>query len=120
MYTALVLDEASKQKILSAMTPSVMEAYDEIICHHMTINMGSCEMPTELGKPYTMKVVALGMDALVIAAQVETDCVSKNPIKHVTLAVNRANGGKPFSSNKLTTWEPWDGPTINGTVQQCN
>lgn len=120
MYTALVLDPASSAKLAGSIDMVVLAEYDEILCHHMTINMGSCQMPTELGKPYSMKVIAIGSDSLVIAAQVETDCESKNTVKHVTIAVNRAKGGKPFSSNKLTEWLPFDGPTLNGTVQECN
>ena len=119
MYTALVLDEASKQKLIASIKPELLEEYDEVIAHHMTINMGSCQMPTELEKPYTMQVVGIGRDEKVLAVQVESDCASKNLIKHVTVAVNRAKGGKPPMSNKLTNWEPLRGPSLNGTVQEC-
>ena len=119
MYTALVLDDASKQKLLSSIDPGVLQNYDEQIAHHMTINMGSCQMPTELGKPYPIKVIALGMDEKVLAVKIETDCASNNALKHITVAVNRAKGGKPVMSNKLTAWEPFNGPTLAGTVQEC-
>jgi len=119
MYTALVLNDASRAKLLRGMDPAILAEYDDVIAHHMTINMGPCEMPTELGKHYTLKVIAKGMDEKVIAVQVETECVSKNAIKHITVAVNRAKGGKPFSSNKLTEWVPWAGPTLSGVVEEC-
>ena len=120
MYTALVLDEPSKQKLLAAMDPQVLAEYDEVIAHHMTINMGSCQMPTELGKPYALQVVGIGRDEKVLAAQVESECASNNSIKHITVAVNRAKGGKPFMSNKIATWEPWSGPALKGVVEECN
>jgi hypothetical protein len=118
MYTALVLDEASKQKLLSAV-PVDPNEFDEVVAHHMTINMGPCQMPTELGKPYTMQVVAIGKSEFVLAVQVESECASNNAIKHITVAVNRAKGGKPFMSNKITDWQPFSGPTLKGVVEEC-
>ena len=36
--------------------------------------------------------------------KVETNVPSANSLKHVTLATNTANGGKPFDSNGITNW----------------
>ena len=119
MYTAVVLDQVSHQKLIEALKDR-LEGYDDIIAHHMTINMGSCEMPTELGKPYQLKVIGIGFDALVVAVKVETECMSDNATKHITVAVNRALGGKPFYSNRLTNWEPFEGPILNGIVKECS
>ncbi len=119
MYTALVLDESSKQKLLSIMDPELLKEYDRINAHHMTINMGPCQMPTELGKPYTMQVVGIGRDEKVLAVMVESECTSKNKIKHVTIGFNTAKGGSAKLSNNLTNWEPFSGPSLNGTVQEC-
>ena len=121
MYTALVLDQASKNKLVQLLSTIAPDEYDEVIAHHMTINMGSCQFPPLLGQPFSMKVVAIGRDEKVIAAQVETECESKIPRKHITMAVNRAKGGKPVMSNQITTWEPYTGNLIlNGVVEECS
>ena len=42
---------------------------------------------------------------------------SKNPIPHITLAVNRAQGGKPVMSNDIKNWEKFEGElTLSGKV----
>lgn len=118
-YTGLVLDEQAKQAVLNSLDPELLSKFGEIICHHMTLNMGACKDPEMLGKQYSMKIVGVGYDDKVLAVKVDTECPSSNAIKHITIGVNRANGGKPFLSNKLTDWVPFDGPTIFGTIEEC-
>lgn len=115
-YTALVLDNESHTKLASAF--KIPEGW-EILCHHMTINMGSpdkgpAEELTDQEAPLT--VVSLAKDELVMAVGVESLVPSSNQIKHITVAVNRANGGKPFLSNKLTNWQPTTPMTLKGVV----
>ena len=45
---------------------------------------------------------------------------STNEKKHVTVAVNRPAGGKPFDSNKLENWKPLvPALDLRGTVREC-
>ena len=122
MYTALVLDSTSQHR-LKELLPTIAPPfeYDEVIAHHMTIYMGPCQYPPMLGQPFSMRVTEVGKNEKVLAVKVETECTSKNAVKHITVAVNRSNGGKPVMSNQITDWEPFQGTLIlNGTVQECN
>jgi hypothetical protein len=70
----------------------------------MTINMGGPENgPANgmLGSRGELWVTAIGIDNRVLAVAVETEIPSKNAQKHVTIAVNRRDGGKPVHSNEL-------------------
>jgi hypothetical protein len=111
-YTALVLDDASRATLLSlAQIPPGWEKF----AHHMTINMGdaaSGPAANLLGQPGSLVVESLGQDDRVVAAKVKTDIPSANATKHVTIAVNRAAGGKPFHSNQLTNWNTPVPPNI--------
>ena len=72
----------------------------------------------EDGEDITLKVVDYGIDDKVIAVGVE-GYHTQNAKAHVTLAVNTANGGKPFMSNKLTEWRPLGFPLeLTGKVSQ--
>lgn len=53
-----------------------------------------------------------------MAAGVSTNVPSKNDRKHVTIAVNRAVGAKPFHGNKLTEWVPMPGVPLSGIVTE--
>lgn len=122
MYTALVLDKQSKKKLLEKLTGRVPSDW-EVIAHHMTINMGPITKgpanPDLLGTLGKLSVVSLASDEKVMAVGVRSDVPSKNDKPHVTIAVNRAAGGKPFLSNKLTEWEPLMEPfELTGVIQQ--
>lgn len=109
MYTAVVLTKDSKRKLLETFSDVIPVGY-EPIAHHMTINMGklsngpAAEMGFSIGDTVLLEVISLAADDKVIAIGVKTDVPSKNTQKHITLAVNRNNGGKPFMSNKLRNW----------------
>lgn len=123
-YSAIVLDEAS-HKILKEWAGEKFKTLKadrwEILCHHMTIKMG--ELPSyleqDLKSTQTLEVNAYGFDDKVIAVRV-SGYFTTNDTPHVTVAVNRANGGKPVMSNKLTKWQPLADDSkfkIKGTVQ---
>lgn len=117
-YTAVVLDEKSHGLLLKHFAfPDGWEP----IAHHMTTNLGSAAKGPAadlLGQEAELTVVAVAKDNKVMAVQVETKVPSINAIKHVTIAVNRAGGGKPFDSNKLTDWSPVEPFKIKGVVAE--
>jgi len=108
MYTALVLDEANHQKLVRRFA-HLIPADWTIYAHHMTINMGPITKgpvdPALLSQEAMLVVVSVAADDKVIAVGVSSDVPSVNSQKHITLAVNRNAGAKPFMSNKLREWE---------------
>ena len=106
IYTALKLDEVSHEKLKNELMREIPEGW-KIFCHHMTINLGDASQGPAadlVGKTISLKAIQLGKDEKVMAVKVETECPSTNVIKHVTVAVNFANGGKPKDSNDLKNW----------------
>lgn len=122
MYTALVLDKDSRKRLINRFIHLIPKEWS-IIAHHMTINMGPIRKgpadPTLLGQSAELTVVSVAADDLVMAVGVKSDVPSKNDRPHITLAVNRAAGGKPVMSNKLENWESLADPfDLFGTIQE--
>lgn len=118
-YTALVLDNESRTELIKKFL--IPEKW-EIIAHHMTINMGEPNNgPARelVGETFQLKVVAKSMNSLVMAVKVDTLCPSVNEIKHITIAVNRKNGGKPFHSNELKHWNETTVFELSGKIEVC-
>lgn len=122
-YSAVVLDDKSRARLLRVFSPMIPEGW-KIYAHHMTIKMGPLDIGTKEkqdmidGEEITLKVVDYGMDDKVMAVGVE-GYHTTNAKAHITLAVNRADGGKPFMSNKLTEWRPLGFPLeLTGTVSE--
>ena len=120
IYTAVMLDEKTREILKQEFAHLVPDGWDWI-AHHMTITLG--ELPenlktTMLGERVNLVVESLGINDKVIAIGVD-GYYSKNAKPHITLAVNRANGGKPVMSNQIEDWKPH---TINklltGTVEE--
>ena len=118
-YSAIVLDDSSRQRLIDKFKNIIPEGF-EIIAHHMTINLGEIDPEYEkyLGLPIRLTVNDIAMDDKVIAVGV-SGFNTRNPKAHITLAVNRANGGKPVMSNNLTNWERLRRPlSLRGKVTQ--
>lgn len=109
MYTAVVLSEESKNLILKNFGSLIPENWEKK-AHHFTIHMGklisSPAKDFSLGSLVNMTVMTFAKDKLVMAVGITSVIPSSNKIKHITLAVNREEGGKPFFSNKLEKWVP--------------
>ena len=121
-YSAIVLDEKSHNKLIEIFSPTWEDEEGwEILAHHCTLQMGELpqEMKDYIGQEFTIKVLAFAGDDKVKAVEVECPIPTKNKIPHITLAVNRKNGGKPVMSNNLMNWAPvTDGIYIAGTVME--
>ena len=105
-YSGIVLDERSRERLMKNFKKLIPDDW-EIIAHHMTINMGEIDPEYEqyLGIPLPLKVEAFGINDKVAAVEV-SGFSSKNKIPHITLAVNRKEGGKPAMSNDIENWYP--------------
>lgn len=124
-YTAVVLDAADQQKLIDNFRDLIPPQW-KIYCHHMTINMGGFDkgpLPASgfnLNDKVELEVISLAYDDLVMAVGIgnSSNVPSTNAIKHITVAVNEKNGGKPFFSNKLINWTPTTPFTLNGTIME--
>ena len=123
MYTAIVLDEESHQKLVRKFIHLIPKEW-KIYAHHMTINLGPIEKgPVEkslLNTEAMLTVTSIAGDNLVMAVGVETVIPSANKIKHITLAVNLNAGGKPFLSNKLANWAYVDNFDLWGKITEVS
>lgn len=105
-YSAIVLTDGARDKLLSTFGSRIPEGW-EVIAHHCTVNMG--ELPKEIknliGHPVSFQAFGFYINDKVCACQ----CIAppglqpymKNKYPHITLAVNRVAGGKPVMSNAL-------------------
>jgi len=121
-YTCLVLTPESRSLLLKTFQDELPAGW-EVIAHHMTINLGSSETgPAHdlVGQEGEAVVVSLGKSDKAIAVEVTSKIPSKNAIKHVTLAVNKAGGGKAKDSNNITKWEPASPISLRGHIQVCS
>ena len=121
-YSGIVLDEESRQKLLSLPIPEGWEP----IAHHMTITMGplrdSLAEIYKVGDMMNLSVVALGQDERAMAVKVKPPAPISNRISfpHVTVAVNRDVGGKPVHSNEIPeeNFEPQETILLSGVVTE--
>ena len=105
-YTGVVLDDISRENLrkeFNGWRASYSDGW-EWIAHHMTIKMG--QLPEDqrkemLGQKVTLKINKVANNDMVMAIGV-TGFYCEKKIPHITLAVNRAAGAKPYMSDKLT------------------
>jgi len=114
-WSAIVLDEKSKNELLSTYKNEIPEGW-EIIAHHMTINPFG--LTDDVGRHVPLKVIAVGNNDKAFAVKVSGyDRKTNNAFPHITIAINRAGGGKPKDSNTITNWKSIDGINLEGTVE---
>jgi hypothetical protein len=76
------------------------------------------ELEKYLGLPVRLSVNEFAIDDKVMAVGV-SGFETHNAKAHITMAVNRANGGKPMMSNKLINWQPLKRPIfVTGKVTE--
>lgn len=134
MYLAIVLDQESVESILSMRD---WDAGSEVVCHHVTICMGSNskgKYPFTVGEQVKMEVDGIGeshghclpnkgLDGLLTQAvrvRLPEGKFIKNETPHVTVTVCRKNGGKPVHSNRVWHWANICPMEISGTVELCD
>ncbi len=118
-YSAVVLDKRSKERLIKRFTSEIPDDW-EIVAHHMTINLGELDPEYEkyIGMTVRLTVNDFAMDDKVAAVGV-SGFDSKNAKPHITLAVNKKDGGKSVMSNYLTDWKRIERPfLITGKVME--
>jgi hypothetical protein len=117
----VIIDEKSRDSLLSLINDYNIPDNWERIAHHMTINMGPIYDESLLGKEIALEVTEIAIGDNVAAVKVnilDDELQSKNKIPHITLAVDREAGGKPYMSNKLENWEPINNFVLSGIVEE--
>lgn len=117
-YSAIVLDDKSKSKLLSFFDRIIPNDWKKV-AHHMTINLGSLpeDLTTDLGKTVTLEVIGYGINDNVLAAKVDGyPSSNKNP--HITIAINTNNGAKPNMAKNLDVFEAVSPFEISGVVSE--
>jgi len=115
-----MLDERSKERLVRKFQDMIPEGWEIVPDMHMTINMGDINPNAErfLGFPVRLKAESIAMDDKVIAAGA-TGFDSQNAQPHITIAVNKKEGGKAFMSNNLTRWDRINRPLqLVGVVEE--
>jgi len=120
-YTAVVLHENSHVALmqwLEANNGGVPGGW-LVKGHHCTVDLkpAAKSMGAEfVGKTVELRVVRLGVDAGIMAVEVETVVPSKNSRKHVTLC--HSPEVKPKASNDIVEWKEIESFVLAGTVQE--
>lgn len=111
-YSAVVLDEKSRERLINRFKALIPEDW-EIIAHHMTINLGEIDPKYEKYLEWSVRLSVddFAMDDNVAAVGV-SGFESQNPKPHITLAINKNAGGKPSMSNHLTDWKKLKRPLL--------
>jgi hypothetical protein len=105
MYYGFELSETIRNKILNEFPAK----FDDVICHHVTLQMGNNTSSFEEGEKYFLRVISeLVTDKIqcaVVSINDETDRPSGG-YYHVTISIDRANGAKPVQSNNvISAWK---------------
>lgn len=125
-YYAIVLTEESRNTLLELckdknICSGVFECVKKVYCDHCTIMHNSNHNPyvkeyldTQLGKEFTMEVVAVGYSLNAIAAKLSRGWyitqMCTNDIPHITIGT--FEGGKPVDSNFIDFWRGLKQPIV--------
>ena len=115
LYSAIVLDNQSKEKLINAFT---LPYKWQPVAHHMTIGFKEPvpnHLRNDIGKTVQLLVKEIGISTDAMAVKV-LGYHSSNNIPHITLAI--PEGGKPFNSNFITNWKPCSKMIVTGKVQE--
>lgn len=117
LYSAVVLDAASKTKLLDMVSDDIPNGWN-VFAHHMTITLGPLKDKSDVGKEVTLIVTDIGKTDKVVAVRVN-GYQSKNENPHITIAVN-PDGGAPKMSNEITKWRPLRHFVLKGVVTEVS
>lgn len=121
MYTAVVLDRHSQNKLvdlLSVFVAGLPNSNDwDLRCEHCTLAMEPLTA-SQVGKvDRVLTIDAFAFNGLVAAFRVSNGANdSRNAMPHVTALVNVEGGGKARMSNDLTDWRAIQPVTVTGKV----
>lgn len=117
-WSAVVLDNASRNNLINQYKSQIPEGW-EVIAHHQTINPFDVVDDSLVGKSVKLKVIAVGLSDKAFAVKVEGyEGKTNNAFPHITIAINRVGGAKPKDSNEIKNWTPaLNDIALTGTIQ---
>ena len=112
-YYGLFLDIDTKNMLMDNLTDNIdYNVADRIFIDHCTLLHKSqlegneklqSYLESNLGKPISIKLVAVGISDKAMAFKVEgVDNICANEVPHITIATFR--GGNPVDSNRIINW----------------
>ena len=112
-YYGLFLDIDTKNMLMDNLTDNIdYNVADRILIDHCTLLHKSqlegneklqSYLESNLGKPISIKLVAIGVSDKAMAFKVEgVDNICANEVPHITIATFR--GGNPVDSNRIINW----------------
>ena len=117
LYSAVVLDTASRTKLLDMVGNRIPKDW-KVIAHHMTITLGPLKDKGDVGKEVTLIVTDVGLSDMAMAVKV-SGYQSKSENPHITIAVN-PEGGLPRMSNDITKWQNLKHFVVKGVVTEIS
>ena len=107
-YSAYVIDEASRARILTDFPPR----FPEVIAHHITHQFPDDSLPPHQS---SANIIGYAADHRLECLVVSVDGKTNRPnggIYHITLSIDREQGAKPVHSNHViqTGWITLDAP----------
>lgn len=117
-YAGIELDDSSHNLLKTKFQDKIPDGW-HIIAHHMTIDPFKSLPEEETEKQVKLKVTDFGKSDKSIAVKVSGyEGKTNNKFPHVTLAIDKAGGGKPKDSNEITDWQQVnDDIYITGTIK---
>lgn len=118
MYSMVLLDEESKQKLISWWESSIGPLLPKIYCHHMTIKLGPRMdeyMALPIGESVDLQVIGYNADERGQAVVVNSPIEVKSGLPHVTVATDGVTPPK-YSNQLLKIVNDIDGPVLSGIV----
>ena len=125
LYIALEVEINDKIKLISKFSTYVPTENwtPRFICDHMTLafhtnlteDIISFAKENE-GKKFNYTINKIGISEKAIAFGIITDVPSVNKNKHITLAINKNENGKPVDSNFINFWQNIDAIELTGTI----
>jgi hypothetical protein len=124
-YTGIIIDGESRNKILQnlihekVLNEDILQDF-EIVAHHMTIKLGPLVgvMKYEVGKRKELKVEGYAKNNKVVAVSVSGYMTQKEQA-HITVAINKKEGGRAQHSNDLREWTKLSKPfSVSGIIRE--
>lgn len=128
LYVGIELKEESKDRLIRIF--DLLNPWDnndewKVICHHSTIAYGKSVnsildwVYNNEGIEVELTAYKFGFNDKACAVEVRPNIEMPyiNNIKHITLAVNKTNNGKPVDSNTITDWSKLNSIKLSGNVK---
>lgn len=118
-WSAVVLNEKSKNYLIQQFKTRIPSGWD-IIAHHMTIDpFKGLKDESSIGKKVELKVTDIGKGDKALAVKVKGyNGKTNNAFPHITIAINKNEGGKAKDSNNIKEWEHvTDEISLEGTIE---